>query len=115
MIIRSEKRKSVAFVDMSLKKALEKLKSGKSEEEKINKFIFRAIEDLKENPFCGTVIPKRLWPRLYIQKYNIKNLGKYNLPDAWRLIYTIKEDEIEIMSILIEWFNHKIYERRFRY
>lgn len=45
----------------------------------------------------------------------LTNLWKYDLPDAWRLIYTIKEDEIKILSIILEWFDHKEYERKFNY
>ena len=46
-------------------------------------------------------------------KYQQKEI--YNLPNAWRLVYTIKEDEIRILSIILEWFNHKDYEKKFNY
>jgi hypothetical protein len=32
-----------------------------------------------------------------------------------RLIYSITGDEISIVSIILEWFDHKDYERRFSY
>ena len=51
----------------------------------------------------------------YIQKYNIDNLWKYDLPNAWRLIYTIETDKIKIINIILEWFNHKNYEKKFKY
>ncbi len=60
-------------------------------------------------------IPKKLWPAEYIKSYNITNLWKYNLPNAWRLIYTIKEDEVMILNVILEWFDHKGYEKRFGY
>ena len=78
-------------------------------------FIDRALDDLKKNPSCGTKIHKRLWPKEYKKKYGITNLWKYDLPNAWRLIYTIETDEVMIMNIILEWFNHKEYERRFKY
>ncbi len=115
MMPRSAKKRYVSFVDENLKKNFEKLEKGKFEDEQLREFISRAIEDIKKNPFCGVLISKKLWPKEYIKKYSIKNLWKYNLPNSWRLIYTIKEDEISILNILIEWFNHKDYERRFRY
>jgi len=38
------------------------------------------------------------------------------LPDGWRLIYTIKTpNRIQILAVILEWFNHKDYERRFHY
>ena len=70
---------------------------------------------MKNNPACGIKIPKRLWPKIYLQKYSITNLWKYGLPNGWRLIYTIKEDEIMILNVILEWFDHKEYERRFKY
>ncbi len=53
--------------------------------------------------------------REYVRNYGITNLRKYNLPDAWRLLYTIVGNEIEIISVLLEWLSHKEYERRFGY
>jgi len=38
-----------------------------------------------------------------------------DLPDGWRLVYTIKEDEVRILNIILEWFDHKDYEKRFKY
>ena len=106
---------SVAFISKKLKAEFESLKEGEYEERKLYKFIDRAIDDIKKNPTCGTKIPKKLWPKIYIKNYNITNLWKYNLPDVWRLIYTIESDEIRIMNIILEWFNHKQYEKRFGY
>ena len=54
-------------------------------------------------------------PRKYVQEYSITNLWKYDLPDAWRLIYTIGSDELKIVNIILEWFDHKEYEKRFHY
>lgn len=107
--------KEVAFVNKNLKNTYFNLKEGKFEEKKLFEFVTRAINDLKENPFCGVKIPKKLWPKEYIKKYGINNLRKYNLPNAWRLIYTLEGDEIKIISMILEWFNHKDYERRFKY
>ena len=106
---------SVAFISKKLKAEFESLKEGEYEERKLYKFIDRAIDDIKKNPTCGTKIPKKLWPKIYIKNYNITNLWKYNLPNVWRLIYTIESDEIRIMNIILEWFNHKQYEKRFGY
>jgi Txe/YoeB family toxin of Txe-Axe toxin-antitoxin module len=81
----------------------------------LHKFISRAIDDLKENPFCGIPIPKRLIPKIYIRKYGINNLWKYNLPGAWRLLYSIAGNRVKIVAIILEWLSHKEYERRFKY
>ena len=106
---------SVAFISKKLKDEFESLKEGKFGDKQLYKFINRAIDDLKQNPVSGTKIPKKLWPKVYIEKYGITNLWKYDLPNAWRLIYTIETDEIRLMNIILEWFDHQEYERRFRY
>jgi Txe/YoeB family toxin of Txe-Axe toxin-antitoxin module len=102
----------VAFSDEKLKKDFEKLKE---EDPRLHKFISRAIDDLKENPLCGVPVSKRLIPKVYIKKYNIDNLWKYNLPGAWRLLYSVIGNNVKIIAIILEWLSHKNYERRFGY
>ena len=41
------------------------------------------------------------------KQINMKNLWKYDLPNAWRLIYTILEDQVRILNVILEWFPHK--------
>jgi Txe/YoeB family toxin of Txe-Axe toxin-antitoxin module len=107
-----EREKFVAFVNENMKKAFEKLKE---EDPKLYKFIARAIEDLKRDPFVGISVPKKLIPKIYIKKYGVNNLWKYNLPEAWRLLYFVVGDQVKIVSIILEWLPHKEYERRFGY
>jgi len=109
------KKIHVGFMDKKVKKAFDKLKTGKYETIELYRFIDRAIDDLKKTPTCGIQIPKKLIPKEYIQKYKIDNLWKYDLPNAWRLLYTIKADEIMIVSVIIEWMSHKDYEKKFKY
>jgi len=105
----------VGFADESVKKAFEKLKKGKGAEPHLYELLNRAFDDLKKDPSIGIKIPQKLWPKEYIKKYKITNLWKYDLPNAWRLIYTIKADEIMIVAVVLEWFDHKKYERKFKY
>lgn len=107
--------KKVAFADESVKDAYFQLKSGRFEEKQLFGFIEQAIADLKENPLCGINIPKQLWPREYVRDYDIDNLRKYDLPNGWRLTYTLKGSTVEIVSVILEWFSHKDYEKRFGY
>jgi Txe/YoeB family toxin of Txe-Axe toxin-antitoxin module len=105
----------IKFADEKLKRAFEKLKNSKSEEKLLYDWIVRAFQDLEKNAFCGVQISKKLIPKEYQQKYKIDNLWKYDLPNAWRLIYTIANSKICILSIILEWMSHKDYERRFNY
>ena len=86
------------------------------ENDEIKIYIKRAIQDIQKNAFCGIQLPKRLIPKEYIQNYKITNLWKYDLPDGWRLIYSITTpNKVEILAVILEWFDHKNYERRFGY
>ena len=105
----------IRFTDNKTQKAFEELLISHSDEKKIHDWLVRAFKDIEENAFCGIQIPKRLIPKEYSQKYRINNLWKYNLPNSWRLLYSIENQEILIVSIILEWMDHKTYERTFKY
>ncbi|MAG20092.1 hypothetical protein CL618_01525 [archaeon] len=109
-------KSKLVFGDEKTKLSFEKLKTSKTEDKKLYNWLTRAFEDLEENAFSGIQIPKKLIPKEYETKFGkLDNLWKYNLPNAWRLIYTIGKEEILILSIVLEWLDHKNYERRFKY
>jgi len=106
------KPKKVIFVD----EELEKLFEGLPEEDALKKGLIKAIRDIQENAFCGRNVKKSLIPLELIRKYNINNLWIYNLPDAWRMLYVITSaEEIEIIAVVLNWMNHKDYERLFKF
>jgi len=110
--MRTLRNAQVVFANDKIEKEFNKL----SENNEIKKHIRRAIDDIKQNAFCGIPIPKRLFPKEYIKKYKMNNLWKYDLPDGWRIIYTITTpNKIEILAVILEWFDHKGYEKRFGY
>lgn len=85
------------------------------EEKQLHNRLLCAFNDIEQDCFCGIQIPKRLIPKEYQKKHAIDNLWKYNLPGAWRLIYTIERQDILIIAIVLEWLPHEEYERRFKY
>ncbi|MGR3303617.1 MAG: hypothetical protein ACUZ8I_14120 [Candidatus Scalindua sp.] len=105
----------IKFAEAKTEKALHDPKDSKAEDEKLYKRIFQAFENLEENAFCGIQLPKRLIPRAYIDRYGIDNLWKCDLPKGWWLIYSVTNGQICVLSIILEWMNHKNYERRFNY
>jgi len=105
----------VTFTDRKIRKAFEKLRSGNADERKMHDWLVRTFKDIEASAFCGTQIPTRLIPKVYRTKYAIKNLWKYNLPNAWRLLYSIENSRLLVVSIVLEWMSHKNYERRFSY
>ena len=102
----------INFVDLKLKEVFEDLKN---KDERLYKEIEKALQDICKNAFCGRNVKKKLIPKELVQKYNINNLWIYNLRKDWRLLYSIGRDEIEVLAIVLDWMNHKDYERLFKF
>jgi len=110
-----EREIRVEFADDKLKEAYHSLKDGRVAEHELYESLGRAFDEIKKDVGCGKRIRKELWPKEYIRKYGITNLWKYDLPHEWRMMYTIGVDEISVIAIMLEWMDHKKYERRFGY
>ncbi len=106
------KPERVVFIDYELEREFNIL----DEDEPVKKGLIKAIKDLKQDAFVGRHVKKKLIPRELIQKYNMNNLWIYNLPDAWRMLYFLAPDnELKIVAVLLDWMDHKDYERLFRF
>lgn len=101
----------IIFVDEKLEEAF----NGLNEKDPIKKALIRAIENIKQDPMVGRNVIKTLIPKQLTKKYEIENLRIYNLPSAWRMIYTITSNEIEIIAVILDWISHKDYERLFNF
>ena len=78
--------------------------------------IKRALGLLKDNPFAGDIISRKLIPKILIKKYGIKNLWRIELSNYWRLLYTINSpSEIEILNFVLKIIDHKDYNKLFGY
>ncbi|MBU2099786.1 hypothetical protein KKG83_02460 [Candidatus Micrarchaeota archaeon] len=81
------------------------------------------IELLKINCEAGIQIKKKQIPKKYLEKYEVTNLWKINLPSYWRMIYTLKQPlreatEIDVLSIwldVLDIIDHEKYDKIFRY
>ncbi len=100
------------YADERIKKSFEKLKFR---DEKFLRHLKNAIENIKDDPVCGIKISQKLIPKNWVREYSINNLYKYNLPNAWRLLYSLSGNEIELIAIVLGCFDHKEYERKFNY
>jgi hypothetical protein len=100
----------VKFIDDELEKAFNSL----SNEDPIKRAVIKTIQNIKEDYQVGEYIPKNKIPEPYLRKYGINNVRVYDLPFAWRLMYTVTgSSEIGIISVILDWMNHKDYERLF--
>ncbi len=77
--------------------------------------IKQKVELLKANPEYGIHIPKDRIPKEYVRDYDVTNLWKANLSNGWRMIYTIRGSEVEIISLILDLMNHRVYEKKFGY
>src|SRR3989344_3019387 len=100
----------VIFADEELKKIFESLEF---KDERLYKEIEEALKVIKQDVFFGRNVKKKLIPKELIRKYELDNLWIYNLRKDWRLLYTITNNEVEVLAIVLDWMNHKDYERLF--
>ena len=86
-----------------------------SDHQTLLRSIKQKVELLKANPEYGTHIPKDRIPKEYVRDYDVTNLWKVNLSDGWRMIYTIRGTDVEIISLILDIMNHRDYEKKFGY
>ena len=104
------------ILSLEAEKTYNFLKSKSSKKEKIllNSF-FQKTDFLKNNHHYGKPISKKLFPLEYKIQYSIKNLFHVELPLFWRLLYTVKNNEDEIIIFILDIINHKKYNKEFGY
>lgn len=88
---------------------------GNHESLEMVKLIERGIEKLKFDYHYGDHLSQSKIPKEYRERFGIENLWKLNLNSFWRMIYTVRGTEVEVMSILLEVLDHKAYDRKFDY
>src|SRR3989344_6463883 len=92
-----------------------------AKDSKIESSILNAINKksdlIKANPHYGNPVAKNLIPEKYTLKYGISNLFRVELPNFWRMLYSLVdgESEVEIIAFVVEIADHKGYDKRFGY
>ena len=91
----------------------EQQREGKenTDEMKLLRSIRQKVELVKANPFYGDNIEKKKIPK----EYNVQNLWRVELTNYWRMLYTIKGDQVEIVCFVIDLLDHKKYNKKFGY
>ncbi|HIH05294.1 TPA: hypothetical protein HA281_03625 [Candidatus Woesearchaeota archaeon] len=79
--------------------------------------IHKKVGLIKANVHYGDPIAKKLIPEEYKARYGITNLFRVELPDFWRMLYTLTdgETEIDIIAFVLDVVDHKEYNRKFGY
>ena len=92
-----------------------------AQKSKIDKSILKSIqkksEFIKVNFQYGDPVSKNLIPKEYIERYGINNLFRVELPNFWRMLYSVEEGEtqIEIIAFILDIVDHKEYNGKFKY
>ena len=92
--------------------------SASSKQEKtILHAVHKKIELIKANYHYGDPIAKNLIPKEYKTKYEVTNLFRVELPNFWRMLYTLTDGdtEIEIVAFVLDVIDHREYDRKFGY
>lgn len=79
------------------------------------KSIRQKIDFIKANPFYGDSIAKKLIPQEYKEIYGAINLFRVELSGFWRMLYTLKGDQIEIVAFILDIIEHPAYDKKFGY
>ena len=102
------KSKKVVFVDAELENTFNLLPA----EDPLKKGIIKAIQDIRENCNVGEIVKKSsVILNNYRKKYGVHNLRIYDLPLAYRLMYSVTKVDIEIVSAILDWKSHKEYDK----
>lgn len=98
-------------------KYLIKESAASKTESMILKAVQKKIELIKENVHYGHPIAKKLIPDEYKVKYGVTNLFRVELPNFWRMLYTLTDGEsnIEIIAFILDVIDHKDYDKKFGY
>lgn len=94
----------------------EQAPNSKTEQAILNA-INNKVELIKFNPHYGNPIEKDKIPKEYKEKYGITNLFRIELPDYWRMLYSLtdRESKIEIIAFVLDIIDHNIYNKKFGY
>ena len=83
--------------------------AGAAQRRKLREYAMR----LREKPFLGDRIPRRLLSKSF---RDLPNLFRLELPGGWRALYTVASSPTKGTQVRIVWVgNHTRYNRLFGY
>jgi len=91
----------------------QQIRDGKenTEEMQLLRSIKQKRDIIKANPFYGDNIKKKQIPK----EYHVQNLWRVELTGYWRMLYTIRGDQVEIICFILDILNHNNYSKKFGY
>ena len=77
--------------------------------------INTTLENIKTNPHCGDLIPRKYISKGVAQRYGTDKILRAELVGYWRLLYTLIGDEVKIIAFILEFMDHYKYDKIFGY
>jgi hypothetical protein len=117
------KKTSIRFNEGALKqyqKLQESVINGKISKKKptyeqLLKSINKVLYKIKNNPNCGDLIPRKYLTKATINKYNTDKIFRIELIGYWRLLYTLVQGELKILAFILDFMDHKDYNKLLGY
>ncbi len=79
--------------------------------------VNKKVELIKINPHYGEPVAKSLIPLEYKTTFGATNLFRVELPNFWRMLYTLtgNESQVEIIAFVLDITDHAHYDKKFGY
>src|SRR5262249_23311815 len=77
--------------------------------------INKRISDLKNNPFSGNLIPRRIITRVAERQYGTDKVFRLELAGYYRMLYTVVGDREQITVLILACVDHPTYDKIFGY
>jgi len=103
---------TISFVDKKKQEEYYNLFLGTSEEKTLLKLLNKKLDELKRDASAGKQVRRSHIPKQYRE---FDNLWKIDLNSRWRLLYSIVSDEQGRITVIIDWLDHKEYEKLLGY
>jgi|WetSurMetagenome_2_1015567.scaffolds.fasta_scaffold1684410_1 hypothetical protein len=102
----------ISFIDGKKLEEYHGLSHGTSEERTLFTLINKKLDELEQDASAGKQVPRSNIPKQY---RDFENLWKIDLNSRWRLLYSIVTDEQGRITVIIDWLDHKEYEKLLGY
>tara|TARA_Y100000294_G_scaffold144689_1_gene139726 strand:- start:181 stop:549 length:369 start_codon:yes stop_codon:yes gene_type:complete len=77
--------------------------------------INTSLRNIKANPYYGDLIPRKYISKATVNKYGTGKIFRVELVGFWRLLYTVIGEKAKIIAFILEYMDHKKYNKVFGY
>jgi hypothetical protein len=93
--------------------------SSRAQKDKKSRVLLKSIDQkldfIRKDKHYGNPMAKNLFPKEYVENYYVRSLFRVELPFFWRMLYTLRDNRIEIIAFVLDIVDHKRYDKKFNY